>query len=83
MGVKKLIKLEDTMELINSNLERKRPAINRVSESFSKQDAETWLSEKCKELEIESFELLEDFAHRTTDFSLASEIDFKLQVYYS
>lgn len=44
-------------------------------------ESNEWLKNKCLELDIESIEDLEEFAHNTDDFSLGSEIGLHIQSY--
>lgn len=48
--------------------------------TITKAEAETWLDHKCKELNLDSYEELEDYADNTEDFKLRSEINRYLLV---
>jgi hypothetical protein len=52
----------------NVNFKRRKIVI-------TKEQAEEYLNNKMKELELDTIEELEDFAHYTDDFELASEIN--------
>ena len=49
--------------------------IKRRKIVITKEQAEEYLNNKMKELKLNTIEELEDFAHQTDDFELASEIN--------
>ena len=48
---------------------------------FTTKESKIWLDDKCKELDIESIEELEEYASKTDDFNLSSEINLHIMAY--